>query len=124
MLCSAQNKTGLLASTWSTVIFSPLQTILSPSALNDTLTALDAELAARTLSPLSAAQYAVQRRWLAEGRVTQWEILFAPVGGFAGGTLPAAGTSYATLLVPQLHPFGRGSAVRSPERPRVPFGRC
>jgi hypothetical protein len=74
------------------------------------LASLDADLARRTPSKLSAAQYKIQRRWLDEGRVTQWEAVFGPVGGLTV-TRPRPDTSYVTVLVPQLHPFSRGNVV-------------
>ncbi|KAF8516109.1 hypothetical protein BU17DRAFT_92940 [Hysterangium stoloniferum] len=104
------NHTGLLTAVWSTVAFSTLQSIVSNDTLSDILNALDAELATRNsqLNGLSAQQYVLQRKWLSEGRVTQWEALFAPVGGFTWYR-PQPNTSYVTILVPQLHPFSRGS---------------
>ncbi|KAF8581677.1 GMC oxidoreductase [Ramaria rubella] len=113
------NRTGVFTAVWSTLVFSPLQSILSNNTLAATLATLDAELAQRTPgNKLIAEQYKIQRRWLDEGRVTQWEALLGPLGGLTHYR-PKPDTSYVTVLIPQLHPFSRGSVHIESKNPLV-----
>ncbi|GJJ09733.1 hypothetical protein Clacol_003957 [Clathrus columnatus] len=113
------NRTGLMTAVWSTVAFSTLQSILTEKEYLDILELLDSELSSRGshLSNLSTMQYLLQRRWLEEGHVTQWEALFGPVGGVTWFR-PHPDTSYVTIVIPQLHPFSRGNVHISHEDPR------
>lgn len=101
-----------MTAVWSTVVFSTLQSIVSETEYLDILELLDSELCSRgdQLSSLSTMQYLLQRRWLEEGHVTQWEALFGPLGGVTWFR-PHPDTSYVTIIIPQLHPFSRGNVV-------------
>lgn len=101
-----------MTAVWSTVVFSTLQSILTEKEYMDILELLDSELSSRggQLSNLSTIQYLLQRRWLEEGHVTQWEALFGPLGGVTWFK-PHSDTSYVTIIIPQLHPFSRGNVV-------------
>lgn len=112
------NRTGLMTAVWSTVVFSTLQSILTEKEYMDILELLDSELSSRggQLSNLSTMQYLLQRRWLEEGHVTQWEALFGPLGGVTWFK-PHPDTNYVTIIIPQLHPFSRGNVHISNENP-------
>ena len=94
------------------MVFSTLQSIFSNETLDRLLTSLDVEISSRQLSSrgLTSLQYAIQRRWLEGGRVTQWEALLGNMGLTVLGQ-PATEKELITVFVPQLHPFSRGNVV-------------
>ncbi|KIJ27388.1 GMC oxidoreductase [Sphaerobolus stellatus SS14] len=109
------NRTGILTTSWSTIAFTPLQTIFSNDTVKSLLQSLVAELNSRSKHlPLTDMQYGIQRQWLEEGRITQSEILLGHMGGLFGD--PPSDRNKITMLMVLLHPFSRGSVhISSPD---------
>ncbi|KAF8075259.1 hypothetical protein FPV67DRAFT_624815 [Lyophyllum atratum] len=104
------NKTGVYNASPATLGFFPLQTFPDAFNVSELLAELDTELAAADLTPIRKKQFEIQRRHLAEGKVTQLEIAFLAKGGIAHSNYPVIpGRSYLTAITFLLRPYSTGN---------------
>ncbi|KAA1475627.1 alcohol oxidase [Dentipellis sp. KUC8613] len=107
---------GWLANIDSTVVFLRLQDLVTPTRLAALLQLFDASAARAAPGSLQAAQYALQRRWLVDGRVALSELAQASEGVIA----PEEGVSYVFMLGGLSHPMSRGSVHIASNDPLAP----
>ncbi|GLB41519.1 putative GMC oxidoreductase family protein [Lyophyllum shimeji] len=115
------NKTGIFNSSPATLGFFPLQTFPQAFNVSELLDELDRELAAADLTPIRKKQFEIQRRHLAEGKVTQLEIAFLAKGGVAHSNYPVLqGRSYLTAITFLLRPYSTGNVHINTTDPFAP----
>lgn len=73
------------------------------------LTELNAEIAARDITPLQKVQYTYQKKLISEGKVGTVGFTVVPVGNLASPAEP--NSSYVSLVAVSMHPFSRGRVV-------------
>ncbi|KAF4588788.1 hypothetical protein EYR40_010343 [Pleurotus pulmonarius] len=106
----AKTGSGIYAASGGIFSFEPLQAILPKSQVSKILGQLDLELLTSRANPLQIAQYLLQRKLLADGKVGQIEFSFVPGGPTIASPLP--GRSY--------RPFSRGSVHINTTAPTAP----
>lgn len=75
---SAKTGSGLYAASGGIFSFEPLQAVLPKSQVTTILAQLDKEIKSTKVTALQAAQYPIQRKLIADGRVGQIEFSFLP----------------------------------------------
>ncbi|KAF8874407.1 hypothetical protein BD779DRAFT_1804938 [Infundibulicybe gibba] len=93
---------GIFAETAPIFAFHPLQAFFNSSSVTSMMAQLDTEISKSTLSPLQVAQYALQRQFIAEGKVGQLESGMQPC-------IPYSSVfEFRILLTPHCFVSGRG----------------
>ncbi|KAG9217865.1 hypothetical protein PLEOSDRAFT_1108467 [Pleurotus ostreatus PC15] len=114
----AKTGSGIYAASGGIFSFEPLQAILPKSQVSKILGQLDLELLQSKANPLQIAQYLIQRKLLADGKVGQIEFSFVPGGPTIASPLP--GRSYVSLTALSSRPFSRGSVHINTTAPTAP----
>ncbi|KAJ8463962.1 hypothetical protein ONZ45_g17399 [Pleurotus djamor] len=113
----AQTGTGIYAATSAILTFAPLQTLVTAGNFSQIIKQLDHDALRLIRSPLSAAQFLIQRSMLTRGRVAHVEFGMVPGGPLVTTRLP--GRSYISISALSSHPFSRGSTHITSSDPLV-----
>ncbi|KAG9226738.1 hypothetical protein CCMSSC00406_0008438 [Pleurotus cornucopiae] len=114
----AKTGSGLYAASGGIFSFEPLQAVLPKSQVTTILAQLDKEIKSTKVTALQAAQYPIQRKLIADGRVGQIEFSFLPGGPTIANRLP--GRSYVSMTALSSRPFSRGSVHINSTTPTAP----
>ncbi|KAJ7493611.1 alcohol oxidase [Mycena latifolia] len=98
---------GALSFTPAALGPTPIQTLFGKDATTAMIDSLKTSLHGMTQSALTKVQHHAQLKLLQAGEVPFLELVVVPSGGVAG--TPAPNTSYVSIAVMEVHPFGRGS---------------
>ncbi|KAJ7716163.1 alcohol oxidase [Mycena olivaceomarginata] len=103
------NTSGQGALSYTTAAMSPVevQTLFGQEATQTMIDSLKKSLKFVSQSPLQKVQYDAQLKMLESGRIPFLELVVFATGGVA--STPAPNTSYITIAIMEVHPFGRGS---------------
>jgi choline dehydrogenase-like flavoprotein len=100
-----RTRTGMLTDLDTTVIFSPLKSLVDSRSLERLENVFDNNTRAANLNPLEELQFSIQRYWLKNGVVPDAEIILWS----RGEVDPAINESYIFMLGGMSHPLSRGS---------------